>query len=268
MEAEVESKICTSCKTEKPFSEYGKHPKYKNGLRSMCKECCNKAAKERYKKCSLLDRQGERNSTGAEIKSKICTRCGEEKVFEDYHKNRTKKYGVRPECKECSSKERKEYYKNLTPLERQIENMAGNLLNRTRGHAAKKHYYDKGIRCKIGRNRTEVKEYLREHFSDDIAAMIARGEQVSVDRIDSAGHYEAGNIQILELSLNAKKGSVVANKSASHAVLIEDTQTGEITGAISQAVAAEIVGCSYQAISYHIKHNSAPIHGRYKITKE
>lgn len=32
-------KICSKCKIEKPFSEFGKHNQTKDGLKSRCKEC-------------------------------------------------------------------------------------------------------------------------------------------------------------------------------------------------------------------------------------
>jgi hypothetical protein len=43
-------RTCTKCKIEKPTSEFYKHTKYKDGLKTQCKECEGLADKERYAK--------------------------------------------------------------------------------------------------------------------------------------------------------------------------------------------------------------------------
>ena len=43
-------KTCPQCKQTKPFSDYGKHKKNKDGLCTYCKDCHNKKGKEYYAK--------------------------------------------------------------------------------------------------------------------------------------------------------------------------------------------------------------------------
>ena len=43
------SKVCTKCDLELPFSEYHRDHRKKSGLRAVCKGCCNKAGRKRYK---------------------------------------------------------------------------------------------------------------------------------------------------------------------------------------------------------------------------
>lgn len=42
----METKVCSKCKEEKPLMEFGKGNKYKNGVRSSCKNCNNTYVKD------------------------------------------------------------------------------------------------------------------------------------------------------------------------------------------------------------------------------
>jgi hypothetical protein len=54
----METKICTSCKQELSLENFNQGTRYKDGYRSQCKECKNKAEKERYEKTDeFLDRK-------------------------------------------------------------------------------------------------------------------------------------------------------------------------------------------------------------------
>lgn len=44
------TKICSKCKEEKPTSEFYKHKKFKDGLKTSCKSCETISARIRYKK--------------------------------------------------------------------------------------------------------------------------------------------------------------------------------------------------------------------------
>lgn len=201
--------------------------------------------------------------------TQICSRCKTEKPFSEYHKRSANKSGLNGMCKECDNKRKRELYRNQDPVERQIMILAKGILSRTSGRIAKKQYYDRGIECKIGKNITEVMDYLRENFSEDITSMLDREEQVTVDRIDSAGHYEAGNVRIMEFGENSLGGGRTSQKLLGHTVIIRDLETGETTKAPSIKTAAKIIGCTHVVVSKRFKHNNpAPIFGRYKITRE
>ena len=43
-------------------------------------------------------------------KTKVCTRCKEEKPISEFHHNPNYKYGVRPQCNECINIKAREYY--------------------------------------------------------------------------------------------------------------------------------------------------------------
>jgi hypothetical protein len=44
------------------------------------------------------------------VKTKVCPRCGERKVVEEYHKNKRLKDGLDTYCKECKSKRKQTYH--------------------------------------------------------------------------------------------------------------------------------------------------------------
>ena len=54
-----------------------------------------------------------------EVKTKVCTKCKDEKSYSEFHKNKEKKDGLRLECKICHKQDRKEYY--LKNKEKEIE---------------------------------------------------------------------------------------------------------------------------------------------------
>lgn len=53
-------KKCTKCKIEKPFSEFSKHIRNKDGLRFRCKSCESEDAKEAKRKALEADYLGTR----------------------------------------------------------------------------------------------------------------------------------------------------------------------------------------------------------------
>jgi len=75
---------------------FHKSKRGKFGVRSVCKQCCNKKNKEINKSVN----------TDASIKQ-VCTgECGQElpATLEFFHKNKCCKFGVKGECKECCNK--------------------------------------------------------------------------------------------------------------------------------------------------------------------
>lgn len=197
----------------------------------------------------------------------ICSRCRVEKPFSEYHKNPRYRGGVNVVCRECDNRRRRNWYRNQEPVEKTIRILATGILKRT--NSKEGYYYNKGIENRLGENRAEVMDYLRNHFADDIQAMLDRGEQVTVDRINSAGHYEEGNIRIMEFMENSLRGSMTSRKLASYALIIEDLETGNIAKVPSEREAARAIECSRSAIRSYLKRNNpSPIYGRYKITRE
>ena len=52
-------------------------------------------------------------------KSKICTKCGEEKLLGEFNKQPRGKYGKRPECKLCAKQYRRENKEKIAKRQKQ-----------------------------------------------------------------------------------------------------------------------------------------------------
>ena len=52
------------------------------------------------------------NIDGTEVISKVCSKCGEEKLLGEFKKSKSYKFGVKGVCKVCIAEYRKEYYEN------------------------------------------------------------------------------------------------------------------------------------------------------------
>ena len=55
-------KTCTSCKLEKPFEDFRRQSKTKDGYKYRCKECDNSAAREYYQRKKKKDNNEKKNN--------------------------------------------------------------------------------------------------------------------------------------------------------------------------------------------------------------
>ena len=76
-------------------------------------------------------------------------------------------------------------------------------------YAKNRSYKNKNIKCLIGNTALEIAETLKCLFYEEIKLMIESGINPSVDRIDSFGNYEVGNLRIIPLEENVSLGSAV-----------------------------------------------------------
>jgi hypothetical protein len=163
-----------------------------------------------------------------------------------FHKHHKLSDGVRPECKECGKKRSKEIA--LTdPYTKCLNNLADNILKRTKyaiDRPKNKTYLERGIKCLIGENRVEIREFLDTHFSADIKTLLILNEKPSVDRIDPYGHYELGNIQIVTLKENITRAD---HSSISHSIRVT-YPNGEQKDFPSISAASKGIGCKRDTI--------------------
>jgi len=90
-------------------------------------------------------------------------------------------------------------------------------------------------------------EYIVTNFSNDIQQLLDAGESPSVDRVDPSGHYEAGNIRVIDLDLNRRLGAETVSKRYSKVLLCESPDGGvEIYRSVKEA--REITGFSRETI--------------------
>ena len=94
----MESKLCKWCNTIKPFTEFHKSKREKDGHERHCKACRSRAQPIPYITPGM----------------KKCTLCKEEKPHKQFQKAAALKSGLSSWCKECSSKTNKAKRKPLT----------------------------------------------------------------------------------------------------------------------------------------------------------
>ena len=98
-----EGRECTSCNEFKPYEEFNKDTKRKNGYSALCKRCNqiyleNARRKKGMKpqKVYLITEEGRE-----------CTKCLTFKPFSDFFKNSGSKCGHDSQCRECKRKPKK-----------------------------------------------------------------------------------------------------------------------------------------------------------------
>lgn len=199
------TKICSKCGQEKDLQEFHRNKKSKDGRHSHCKACRLAHNKEYNKR-----KYREMSPRIVIATTKTCPKCGQEKNIEEFHRSKRRKDGRYWCCKACRSEYNKKRYRKMSPLERSAYNMARNVVGRT-GVNGK--YTKKGIKNLLG-NQAEIERFLLENFSQDIQAILDKGETPSIDRIDPKGHYEPGNVRVIPHRLNSKLGAIKSKQVA------------------------------------------------------
>ena len=124
--------------------------------------------------------------------SKTCTKCGETKPLDDFHRDKTGAGGRRPDCKECVREYKRRYHeenrdKELDRHRRYHEE------NRDKVRERKRRYYEE--------NRDKVLEYKRRYHEenrDKVLEYKRRYHEENRDkRLEDARRYHEENRDIL-----------------------------------------------------------------------
>jgi hypothetical protein len=131
--------------------------------------------------------------------AKRCSLCEEVKPLTEFHKHKPSKDGHKPRCKVCQNAA--ERTARFDPHRRAVQT-----------------YHDIKKRLRTQREYAQVELRIsRDDFvvwyTDQLKTWFQDrpGEKPSVDRKDGRGHYEAGNIRILEVGENSRLR--IANKN-------------------------------------------------------
>ncbi len=133
---------------------------------------------------------------------KICSKCSILKPKSEFNFQKSKEDGLYPLCKLCLVKENSIYKKSLVGVVNQIYS---DMKKRT-SNSKYVYWYGKPIlskvkfKCWINRNLV-FKRLYKNWINSNYDNMI----KPSIDRIDSAGGYVLGNMQIIENEENRKK---------------------------------------------------------------
>lgn len=150
------------------------------------------------------------------METKICGQCGQCKNLSEFHKDKTKKFGVSSTCKDCAKAHSRQYYLKNT------EHIKENARRYGKTYVPKfSRSIDSKLKnlCTNAKNRN--KEFLisTEHLFDlwknqegrcaytklPLLSASNQFNTVSLDRIDSSKGYVVGNIQLVCTAVNKMK---------------------------------------------------------------
>lgn len=92
------SRVCTKCGIEKPLTNFDLAPNGLHGRRADCKKCRLAQSRERR-------RNPKPKPVPPRLGYKFCTKCGIEKLVEDFHAHKRGFAGRDPHCKKCKNEE-------------------------------------------------------------------------------------------------------------------------------------------------------------------
>lgn len=172
-------KTCSKCGIEKELGEFYKDKSKKDGHASRCREC-NRAVGASWRK----DNQERKRKSDADYYAANKSRV---------KKRAAKWFKEQPAWKEFARI-------RLAGIQRRTVN--GN--NPDWDNPACARYLDRGIELRM--TRDEWYSWC-ESQAETIDQIIADGNTPSIDRIDPAGHYEPGNIQVITFSENVARSN-------------------------------------------------------------
>lgn len=172
------------------------------------------------------------------LETKICTKCNCEKPFEEFYKNKNKKYGLESQCKEClkckskeyreSNKEyislrhkeyvdknkekiaeyKKEYYlKNKEKIMKQSSEdkkwLSDDKKQYFKEYTAKnRDKFKKYNKKYASKNKNKIKEKNSKYFKSPTGRVVSANSRHKRRAIEKSG--DVTSIQLLELTKNAK----------------------------------------------------------------
>jgi len=135
------------------------------------------------------------------MKFKICTKCGEEKSFDDFHRDKNYKNNRTCWCKECTREQHREHYKQ----------------NRDRVIAEQKIYYSNNKEKILKRNRSYQLKHPRETWTTGTLHSHAKKYKIYISREELLSFvYDTDSCEICDCKLDwirgkGKKGRLMRN---------------------------------------------------------
>jgi 5-methylcytosine-specific restriction endonuclease McrA len=107
------TKQCAVCKVERPIADFGPDKAKNDGLRSYCRECDRRLARERAQKA--------KERVKVFVAEKLCPDCNMVKPRSEFYNRSNHSDGLTTYCKECTAKQNMEMRRNLKAKEPSVE---------------------------------------------------------------------------------------------------------------------------------------------------
>ena len=99
----LETKECSKCKVVKPAQDFGPRKVAKDGLKSNCRECCNKTSRARHHRLA----EANAKLSIAEIRQNTpearCSECKQTKPSVHFSRNNYSRIGLQTICRSCDT---------------------------------------------------------------------------------------------------------------------------------------------------------------------
>lgn len=184
---------CTQCGITKNLSEFHNNKNYKNGKMRQCKLCRKKKNKNKNYAVSVTEKK--------------CCMCKESLPSSKFHRSRHNISGLQNNCKECQHIKMVNYYKKGG-----VAVFIKRIFREVRHNAKKRNikvditfedllelYKKQEGKCALTGIKMTYEAYKSRNGRE------INKHNISIDRIDSNGHYELNNIQLVTTIINHMK---------------------------------------------------------------
>lgn len=211
--------LCSACRVTKPAEDFNKNKASTRGLDAYCKSCRSLYHKAGMSWLGRNGRAAERLSRGVWF----CGRCKLEKPLNEFY-SATKQRGY---CSSCSKKKSRESYHKPENRKKRLEyNRSSVVVERARAWkaASPRHSLSISLQRALKRRPCQnpvTRDELMEMWSRQGGKCAVSGVRmtwgggggrgglptsISIDRIDSNGGYDVGNVRLVCYCINCFKG--------------------------------------------------------------
>jgi hypothetical protein len=219
-------KKCKQCGETKPLTDFSKRPDKPDGFHWHCKGCNNawQSQRRRIRKPHIAEREA---LFACAAGMKRCTQCLEVKAVDKFSKKEDGRNNLHAHCGECDTKKKQAYHKRTYHLRKTEANKATRARWRDQARLTPRHALILAIRSGLRRRPTNnpvTIDQLMQIFKDQDGRCALSGirmewsagksngmpqpRSMALDRIDSDGGYEFGNVRLLCFCVNNFRGKM------------------------------------------------------------
>lgn len=199
------NKRCSRCEKTQPVEQFGVDRKRKDGLNLWCKRCKSNARRREYLRVKHETRFGVQEELDLGIK--VCPRCKTAKTASEFGADKTRKMGLAPYCKSCTSDIFAELW-NRDSTARMARNLRWRSANRRRAA-------DIALRRLARKRDATIVPFTKEQLAEKWAywggkCWICRATATATDHVKplaKGGAHTLCNLRPICGTCNSRKGS-------------------------------------------------------------